>query len=107
GRSVGVRLDALLADHHRFHEATHAEVRLGEGLVRFGGRFRREGMLQLRELGRAQRLRGRGRHLKGQREGIFYVTRSPLSQMQKAWAGGWLDSRISPGYRRGAVPSGV
>ena len=70
-RKRGVGFHALLADHHRFHEAAHAEIRLGERLVRIGAWVCRESMLQLRELRGAQSLRGGGSHLK---ERAFFMT---------------------------------
>jgi len=53
---VRVRLDPLLGDDHRLHEAAHRKIGFGQWPVRIRRRVGGEGVLQLRELARAQRL---------------------------------------------------
>jgi len=76
---IRMGFDALFADDHRLHETTHPEIRFGERLVGVRGRIRRERMLQLRELGRAQRFRWGACHRCGGT--LFYCIRSEASQM--------------------------
>ncbi len=77
---VRMCFDPLLGDDHRLHEAADREVGFGQWPVRIGGWIGGKGVLQLRELARAQRLnRGVG-HRGG--ETSFIASGPKASQMR-------------------------